>query len=213
MRDCPGMGKLREDCTALGMHRRGDCAPALDLAFGKEAGGVDESDRMRADPSAFCEDEAGRRSLAIIFDMKLAGREFRVARAAPRHGGHHHAVSELKFAEHVGSEERCSVRLGHDWGSGKMPLGGPRCAPHPSRYSGARARTRPPNRFHESSSNCMRFISLIVVKSRGLVLTSIPGRSRSNETCSKFSACFITLSRVRLSPHRRSTNSTACAVV
>jgi hypothetical protein len=117
------MGKLREDCTALGMHCRGDCAPALDLAFAKEARGVDETDRTRADPSAFCEDEAGRRPLAIIFDMKLSGREFGVARAAPRHGGHHHAVSELKFAENVGSEERCSVRLGHRSCSGKMPLG------------------------------------------------------------------------------------------
>jgi hypothetical protein len=77
------MGKLREDCTALGMYCRDDGAPALDLAFRKEAGGIDESDRVRADPSAFGEDEAGRRPLAIIFDMKLGGREFGM-RARPR---------------------------------------------------------------------------------------------------------------------------------
>ena len=82
MRNRPGMGKLREDCTAVGMHCRGDGTPALDLTFGKETGGVDESDRTRADPSAFCEDEAGRRPLAIVFDMKLGGREFCIARAA-----------------------------------------------------------------------------------------------------------------------------------
>ena len=54
----PGMGDLREDCTTLGMHCGGDGAPALDLAFRKEAGDVDDSDGTRADPSAFGEDEA-----------------------------------------------------------------------------------------------------------------------------------------------------------
>src|SRR5258708_37683714 len=106
MRDRPGMSNLREDCAALGVHRMGDGAPALDLAFRKEAGDVDESDRARADPSALCENEAGRRPLAIVFDMKIGGREFGIARAAARHGGHHRAVSELKFAERVESEER-----------------------------------------------------------------------------------------------------------
>src|SRR5260370_39335648 len=129
MRDCPGMGNLREDCTALGMHRRGDGAPALDLAFRKEAGGVDESDRARADPSAFCEDKAAGRPLAIVFNMKLGGREFGIARAAARHGGHHHAVSELKFAERVESEERRIVRLGHGWCSGKNAFASWRLSP------------------------------------------------------------------------------------
>jgi hypothetical protein len=116
------VGKLREDCAALGTHCRGDGTPALDLTFRKEAGGVYESDRARADPSAFCEDEAGRRPLAIVFDMKLGGREFCIARAAARHGGHHYAVSELKFAERTGSEERRFVRQGHGRCSGKMFL-------------------------------------------------------------------------------------------
>jgi hypothetical protein len=113
------MGELREDCTAFGMHCRGHGAPAFDLAFRKETGGVDESDRARADPSAFCEDEAGRRPLAIILDMELSGRELGIARAAARHRGHHHAVSELKFAERVGSEERRFFRLGHGRYSGE----------------------------------------------------------------------------------------------
>jgi hypothetical protein len=73
----------------------------------------------RADPSAFCEDEAGRRPLAIILDMELSGRELGIARAAARHRGHHHAVSELKFAERVGSEERRFFRLGHGRYSGE----------------------------------------------------------------------------------------------
>src|SRR5580692_4190637 len=129
MRDRPRMGKLREDCAALGMHSRGDGAPALDLAFGKEAGCVDESHRARADPSAFCEDKAGGRPLAIVFDMKLGGREFGIARAAARHGGHHHPVSELKSAKRVGREERLFVRQGHGWCSGKMLFASWRLSP------------------------------------------------------------------------------------
>ena len=112
MRDRSGMGNLREDRTALGMHCSGDRAPALDLAFRKEAGDVDESDRARADPSAFCEDEAGRRPLAIVFDMKLCGRKLAIVRATARHRRHHHAVFELKCAKQVGREERRVVRLG-----------------------------------------------------------------------------------------------------
>jgi hypothetical protein len=91
------------ECTAEVTARQ----PSI-LAFRKEAGDVDDSDRARADPSAFGEDEAGRRPLAIVFDMKLGGREFGIARAAARHGGHHHTVSELKSAKRVGREERRS---------------------------------------------------------------------------------------------------------
>jgi hypothetical protein len=53
--------------------------------------------------------------LAIVFDMKLGGRELGIARAAARHGGYHHAVSELKSAKHVGCEERRVVRLRQGW--------------------------------------------------------------------------------------------------
>jgi hypothetical protein len=76
----------------------------------------------RADPSAFCEDKTGGRPLSIVFNMKLGGREFGIARAAARHGGHRHPVSELKFAERVGSEKRLFVRQCHVWCSGKMLL-------------------------------------------------------------------------------------------
>ena len=113
MRDRPGMSNLRENCPAFGVHDRGDGPPALDLAFGKEAWSVDESDCLRADPGAFGEDEASRRPLAIVFDMKLCGRKLAIARATARHSRHHHTVFELKFAERVGSEEKRLVRSGH----------------------------------------------------------------------------------------------------
>lgn len=89
------------------MNCRGDSAPALNLAFAKEAGSVDESNRARAYPRPFREDETGCRPLPIIFDMKVGGRKLCIARTSACRGGHHHAISMLKVAKRAGVNIGC----------------------------------------------------------------------------------------------------------
>ena len=62
-----------------------------------------------------------------------------------------------------------------------------------------------PNSSHVSSLNLLSWTCLIGAKSIGLVLIVIPGRRFVVRKPLRFAASFITLSRVRLSPHCFST--------
>src|ERR1700744_3438078 len=96
-----------------------DIAPAFNLGGGKQAGDVDEADRVPAHPSALGEDQAGAGSLPIVLDLQLVREMSGISRSAPRHRCHGDAVFELDLTEPVGSEE----------GQDQLPFSTARCVP------------------------------------------------------------------------------------
>src|SRR4051794_32411346 len=70
-----------------------------------------------------------------------------------------------------------------------------------------------PNRSHFSPLNLSNCSCEIGAKSEGLVLTLMPGSRPPSSRSLMLAACFITFSRVRLSPHAFSTWTKPCATV
>ena len=107
-----GMGELKKYRTTLCMHGVGDCAPALHLVGGEDAGDVDESDGRSADPSGLRQDQTRRRAGDSILHGGPSGPDQRfgpdLGSSAPSQSG-----SWLLLAEGERREQCLVFALGH----------------------------------------------------------------------------------------------------
>ncbi len=93
------MRELGEDQSAFAVHGLGHATPAGRLRGSEQPGGVNEADRLVADPGALGHDQAGAGTLPVVLDLQLARHMAGIGGASTRHRRHHDTVSQGEFAE------------------------------------------------------------------------------------------------------------------
>jgi hypothetical protein len=90
------MPELQEDCTALGVNRFDDLAPAPDLLFGIDAEHAGAVKAGRDHRRSLSDDQAARRgALSVVLRIQRPRRERLFCRAHPRQRRHRRAMLEL----------------------------------------------------------------------------------------------------------------------
>jgi hypothetical protein len=89
------MPELHEDPAACVVNGSRHLFPAFSLRLRPNSGGALESARVRTHIGRLGYDEAGPRSLSVIFGVQVDGNVAN-ARSAPRQRSHEHAISQFK---------------------------------------------------------------------------------------------------------------------
>ena len=98
VRDPTRVHDLRDDQSAVGMHRVGDVAPTLDLLVRDQTGLTGEALACMARVGALADDQAEGRALLVVLDHQWA-RHAVLTGPNPRERGHHQTVVELQVTE------------------------------------------------------------------------------------------------------------------